>query len=134
MCTSIGLKGEMCQAREFAQRAFKQRHNGQSTLNGLSRLLWMQVLELRLSSHLLVDLRIVLHRTGTKGIEACIHAKVIIREVCIVAHHRQLVTLGQCGILSTLHRSRNLVIAIIVPWQTVALATLLRKFENQRSI
>ena len=99
MGTSIGLKGEVSQTRQLAQRALKERHNGQSPLNGLSRLFRMQVLELRQGSHLLIDLRVVLHRTGTKRIEACIHTEVVVGEIGIVTHHRQFVALGQCGIL-----------------------------------
>ena len=59
-------------------------------MGGLRR---MEVLELRQGCHLLVDLRIVLHRTGAEGIEACIDTEVIIREVRVVAHHREFVAL-----------------------------------------
>ena len=62
--------------------------------------------------------------------EARIHTKVIIREVCIVTHHREFVALGQLGIFCTLYRSRYLVSAKIISWQAVAFAAFLRKFED----
>jgi hypothetical protein len=85
----------------------------------------MQILELRQSGHLLVDFRIVLHGTRAQRIEAGIYTKVIIRQIGIVAHYGKLIALRKFGILSTLHRSRYLVTAIVILWQTVSFATLL---------
>ena len=86
----------------------------------------MQVLELRQGGHLLIDLRVILHRTRTQRIETGINAKVIIREIGIVAHHGQLVTLRQCRSLRPAHGSWYLVIAKIILGQTVAFAALFR--------
>ena len=94
----------------------------------------MQALELRQGSHLLVDLGIVFHRTRTKGIEACIHTEVIIREVRVVAHHCQFVALRQCRILRTTHQGWYLVIAKLILWQAIAFTTRLRQFEDQISV
>ena len=51
-----------------------------------------------------------------------------------MAHHRQLVALGQCCLFLAAELLWNLVITKAVSWQTIALAALLRKFENQISI
>ena len=61
----------------------------------------MDVLELWQGSHLLIDLRVVLHRTRTQGIETGVNTKVIIREVRIVTHHRQLITLRKGSLFRT---------------------------------
>ena len=47
-----------------------------------------------------------------------------------MAHHRQLVALGQRDLFGTTQLLGNLVIAEIVPWQTVTSATFLREFED----
>ena len=65
MCTSIGLKGEVSQTGQLAERFLQQRYQGQSTHHSLLWLLRMQVLKLWQCSHLLVNLRVVLHRTRT---------------------------------------------------------------------
>ena len=134
MSTSIGLKGEVSKTREFAERLFQERHHCQRALYSLSRLLGVQILELGQGSHLLVDLRIVLHRTRTQGIETRIDTKVIVRQVRIVSYHRQFVALGQLCVFSTLHRCRNLVVTKVILGQTIALTTLLGELENQVSV
>ena len=124
----------MSQAREGTKRLLQKDDECSGTPHRVIRLQGMQILELRQGGHLLVDLGVVLHRTGTKGIEARIYTEIVIREVRVMTHHRQLVALRQFCLLSTSHRSGYLVIAKIVPWQTIAFAAFLREFENQFSV
>ena len=131
MSASIGFKGKMSQPRQFAERLFQERRQGQCTFCCASRLRWMQVLELWQCSHFLINLRVVLHRTRAERIEPCIHAEVVVGEVGIVAHHCQFITLGQLSIRCTTHGCRNLVITIVILRQTIAFASLFREFENQ---
>ena len=134
MGTGIGFEGEVSQTREGTERLLQQDDEGSDTCHRGLRLQGVQILELRQSGHLLVDFGVVLHRTGAQGIEARIDTKVVVREVCVVTHHRQLVALRQLRLLSTPHRSGDLVVAEVVPWQTVAFAAFLREFEDQVSI
>ena len=63
MRTSIWFKSKVSQAREFAKRLFQEPYQGQCPPDGVSRLFGMQVLELGLGGHLLVDFGVILHRT-----------------------------------------------------------------------
>ena len=134
MCASVWLKGEMSQTREFTKRAFKHLNQFLRTICGVGRLFWMQVLELRQRCHLLIDFGIVLHRTRAQRIESRINAKVVVRQIGIMAHHRQLITFRQTSILRTLHRDRNLVITIEIAGQTVTHTSFFGQFENQFSV
>ena len=134
MGACIGLEGEMSQTREGTERLLQKDDEGTCACHRGFGLQGVQVLELGQRGHLLVDLRIVLHRTGAEGIEARIDTEVIVGEVRIVAHHRQLVALRQCCLFLAAEFLWYLVIAKAVSGQTVALAALLRKFEDQISI
>ena len=134
MGTCVGLKGEMGQTRELAERLLQHRHQGLGTLHRPGGLFGVQVLELRQSGHLLVDLGVILHGTRTQGIETGIDAKVIVGEVGIMAHHREFVALRQLGLFRAPHGGRHRVVAKVVLRQTVAPAPLFRKFENQISV
>ena len=76
--SGVGLEGEVVQSREGTERLLQEDHQRPGTHHRMLRLQGVQVLELRQGGHLLVDLRIVLHRTGAEGIEARIDTKVII--------------------------------------------------------
>ena len=130
MGTGIGLKGEMSQTREGTERLFQEGNQCLGTLYGCSRLPGMQVLKLWHSSYLFVYLGIVLHCTRSQWIEACIYTEVIIRQIGIMTHHCQFIALRQSSIFCTFHRSWYLVTAIVVLWQTITLATLLREFKD----
>ena len=93
MGARIGLEGEVSQSREGTERLFQEGHQCLGSRDRMGGLRRMEVLELRQGCHLLVDLRIVLHRTGAERIEARIDTEVIIREVRVVAHHREFVAL-----------------------------------------
>ena len=125
MGTGVGLEGEVIQPREGTERLLQEDYQRPGAHHRMLRLQGVQVLELWQGSHLLVDLRIVLHRTGAEGIEARINTEVIIREVRVVAHHRQFVALWQRGILGTAQLLWNLVIAKVISWQTISSAAFL---------
>ena len=61
MGAGVWLEGEVCQPGELAERALEQSDDSLGTLDGVSRLRGVQVLELRQGGHLLVNLGIVLH-------------------------------------------------------------------------
>ena len=98
MGTCIGLEGEVSQTCKGTERLLQQGNQRLSTSNGMLGLFWMQILELRQRCHLLIDLRIVFHRTRAKRIEACINPKIIIREVGVMTYYRQFVALRQSSI------------------------------------
>ena len=134
MSTGEGLQRESMQARQLAQRAAEQRADGLSTAHGLGGLQRVEVLELRQGRHLLVELRVVLHRARPQRIEAVVHTEVVGRQVSIVAHHRHLVALGQLGVLCTPHAGRHLVAAKAVLGQRIAATALLRELKYQVSV
>ena len=78
MGTGIGFEGEVVQSCEGTERLLQEDYQRPSAHHRMLRLQRVQVLELWQGCHLLVDLRIVLHRTGTEGIEARIDTEVII--------------------------------------------------------
>ena len=114
MCTSIRLKRELSQASQRTKSLVEHGDYRFSSHSRLCRLRRVQVLELWKCCYLFVNLRIVLHGTRPKRIEARIHTKVIVRQIRIVTHHRQLITLWQSCILGTFHRSRYLIITKII--------------------
>ena len=134
MGTGKGLQREGVQSRQFAKRPAEQRTHRLGTLDRLVGLQRVQVLELRQGSHLLVDLRVILHRTRPQGIKAIVDAKVIGRQIGIMAHHGHLVALGQFSIALSAQLLWHLVVAEAVLGQTVTFAALLRQFKNQVSI
>jgi hypothetical protein len=131
MGACVGLKGEMSQTSEFAERLLQHRHQSLGSLHRLNGLFGMQVLELRQSGHLFVDLGVVLHGTGAQGIEARIDTKVIVGEVGIMAYHSEFIALRELSFFCTLHRSRYLIIAKIILGQTITPAALMREFKYQ---
>ena len=78
MCPRIGLESEMSHTCEFTERALQQTDDGLCTTRSLHRLFRMYVLELRLCGYLLIDFRVILHRTGAERIEACVYTKIIV--------------------------------------------------------
>ena len=78
MGTSIGLEGEMSQARQCTKHLLQHHNSSLCALGGSGRLQRMQVLKLRKGSHFLVDLGIVLHGTRTQRIETAVYTKVIL--------------------------------------------------------
>ena len=134
MSAGVGLEREMCQAGEGTERLLQESDQCQRTLHGGLGLQRVQVLELWQGSYLLIELGVVLHRTRPQRIEARIDAEVTVREVGIMAHHRQFVALRQLCILGTAHRGRYLVTAETVRGQTVAFAPLAGALKNQAAI
>ena len=130
----IGLEGEMSQSRQRTERLVEHDDQSLGTEDGLFRLQRVQILESRQGSDLLVDLWIVLHRTGAQRVKTRIDTEVIIREVRVVTHHRQLVAFRQGSILLAAEFVGNLIITKIVTRQTIAFAARLREFEDQISI
>ena len=130
----IGFEGEMSQSRQRTERLVEHDDQSLGTEDGLFRLQRVQILEGRQGSNLLVDLWIVLHRTGAQRVKTRIDTKVIIREVRIMAHHRQLIAFRQGSILLTAEFVGDLIITEIVTRQTIAFAARLREFEDQISI
>ena len=60
---------------------------GAMLLNCLCRLQRMQACENRIGSNLLIDLRIVFHRTASERVESGIHAEIHLRKICIMADY-----------------------------------------------
>ena len=94
----------------------------------------MERSKLRQRSHFLVDLRVILHRAGTQRIETVVHAEVISREIGVMPDNGHLVALRQLCVFLTTHGFRHLVLTKVVLGKRIALATLLREFENQVSV
>ena len=129
MCSGARIQSEFLQASKFGKRLLQVVINFQRTLTGHSGLQRMQASEGLQSSNLLVDDGIVLHRTRSEGIEAVVHAEVVVTEVRVVANDSQLVTLWQAGSFLSVQSLWQLgcrVCAVIVLWQRIAFASFLR--------
>ena len=89
----------------------------ESTLRGLDILKRMQRRELRHGGDLLVDLRIVLHRTASKRIEAGVDTEILIRKIRVMSYNLEFADFRQLrGLLAQKIRrnSRQTVNIILV--------------------
>jgi hypothetical protein len=102
----------------------------------MGRLQRMKILENWQGSHLLVNLRIILHGARAQGIEPIIDTEIVLRKIGIVAHHRHLVAFRKLGFLLAAELCRQFaqLVSIHVTRQTVASTTLLGELENQISV
>ena len=118
----------MSKTRQTAQIVLQGYNSRTSTLNGMIGLQGMQVLESWQSSHLLIDLGIILHGARAQRIEPIVYTEVVQREIGIVAHHGHLVALWKLGLLLTTERCRQFaqLMLILVLRQTVAPTPLMR--------
>ena len=118
----------MSKTRQTAQIVLQGCNSRTSTLNGMIGLQGMQVLESWQSSHLLIDLGIILHGARAQRIEPIVHTEVVQREIGIVAYHGHLVALRKLGFLLTTERCRQFaqLMLILVLRQTVAPTPLMR--------
>ena len=132
--TGEGLQCEGMQAGELAEGTAEQRADGLGAFRCFGGLQRVEVGKLRQCGHLLVELRVVLHRAGAEWIESVVHAEVIGRKIRIVANHGHLVAFGQCGVLLAAQLLWHMVVAEAVLRQGVALAARLRQLEYQVSV
>ena len=57
--------------------------------------------ELWAGCNLLIDDRVVLHRTGAERVETVVHAEVVVAQIGIVTHNCQFVAFRQFGLFLT---------------------------------
>ena len=108
--------------------------NIEGSLNSGSWLQGMEIGKLGHGSHLLVDAGVILHGATAQGIEPVVHTEVVGTVVGVVAHHGQLVALGQLGVGGTAQLWLQFVIAKTVLGQRIGAATLMGEFKNQMAI
>src|SRR5450759_1951947 len=90
-----GLQRERIHAGELAKQILELKHQLECALHRRLRLIRVNVLPTRVIDGYFVDLRVVLHRAGTEGIEAAVDAVIELREVREVANNVRLRQLGQ---------------------------------------
>ena len=128
MGAGTGIQGELAEASQFGEGLLKVEIDLEGTLARLGRLQGVQACEGFHGGNLLVDDGVVLHRAGAEGVEAVVHAEVVVAEVRVVAYDSQLIALRQTGCFLATQRLGQLgggVGAVVVLRQRVASATFL---------
>ena len=101
MGSGKGFEGEGGESRQFAEGMVEQGDQRLGTTGGFGWLQGMEIGKLGHGSHLLVDAGVILHGATAQGIEPVVHTEVVGTVVGVVAHHGQLVALGQLGVGGT---------------------------------
>ena len=92
MRTGAWVESEVGHARDGSQSLPEVILDGEGALRGA---VWLQGMEVGKGRHvgnLLIDGRVVLHRTRAEGVEAVEHAEVVATVVGIMSHHCHLIT------------------------------------------
>ena len=95
VCASSRLEGHVVHARDFAQVALSCVQHLQRTRLGFRGSQGMGVGEAGQGGHLFVDSGVVLHGTGTQGVETAVHAVNLLDQLGVVAGNIGLAQLRQ---------------------------------------
>ena len=132
--TGAGVEGEVGHSREGGEGLPEVVLHGEGALRGVVGLQRVEVGEVGHVGNLLVDGRVVLHRTRAKGVEAIEHAEVVATVVGVVAYDRHLVAFGEDGICGALFIFRQRVMGELVVGQRIGASTGLGKLKDERAV
>ena len=136
MSARTRVQREFAEPGELCQRLLQVVIEHQRRLASLGRLQRMQVGKRLQGGNLLVDDGIVFHRARPERIETVVHTEVVVAEVGVMAHHRELVALGQgCIVLPSQCLGQfGCAMRGVALRQRIAFSSCFRKLENQVSV
>ncbi len=107
MGTGKRIKRKLAHAAYLRQCFLESPIGFKSSLHRRCRLQRMQIGKRRISGYLLVDLRIILHCTGSQRIESRVYAEIIGTHIGIVPDYRRLIDFRQPRSIHAEKRGRN---------------------------
>ena len=95
--TGRGLEGHAVHSADLRQQLLQFADQPQGALGPFGRRVRVQSRKARQARRVLMNLGVVLHRTGAKRIKAFVNAEVAVRQARVVTHHVELADLRQRG-------------------------------------